>query len=69
LISKSLKILSNKVFRFIQPALIIPLLVGAKDDFATEKIPLWPESGHGNLRKRSGNSNREDTDPNQGVPV
>ncbi|ARI80819.1 hypothetical protein BH695_1538 [Microcystis aeruginosa PCC 7806SL] len=44
-------------------------MLGTKDDYATEKIPLWPEIDHGNLRKRSGNSHREDPDPNQGVTV
>ncbi|GBF55519.1 hypothetical protein N0824_03401 [Microcystis sp. 0824] len=34
-----------------------------------ENFQLWPEIYHGNLRKRSGNSHREDPDPNQGVTV
>jgi hypothetical protein len=45
-------------------------LLGAKDDFLLpENFQLWPEIDRGNLRKRSGNSNREDPDPSQGVPV
>ncbi|MFM7793406.1 MAG: hypothetical protein ACKO90_36740, partial [Microcystis panniformis] len=55
---------------FSQPQLFpYCLLLGTKDDFATEKFQLWPEIGYGNLRKRSGNSHREDPDPNQGVTV